>query len=63
MARRSTNTSSPPTRTNSPTSTRAISEMGGMVEQAITEAATALLKLDHEQAQDVRARTTSRSTR
>jgi phosphate transport system protein len=34
---------------------KAISEMGGMVEQAITEAAVALLKLDHRQAQDVRA--------
>jgi phosphate transport system protein len=34
---------------------RAISEMGGMVEQAITDAATALLKLDHKGAQDVRA--------
>jgi phosphate transport system protein len=32
----------------------AISEMGGMVEQAITEGATALLKLDHQQAQNVR---------
>jgi phosphate transport system protein len=32
----------------------AISEMGGMVEQAITEGAGALLKLDHQQAQDVR---------
>ena len=32
----------------------AISEMGGMVEQAITEGAGALLKLDHKQAQDVR---------
>ena len=31
-----------------------ISEMGGMVEQAITESAVALLKLDHKQAQDVR---------
>ncbi|WP_291396203.1 phosphate signaling complex protein PhoU [Devosia sp.] len=31
-----------------------ISEMGGMVEQAITEAARALLRLDHQQAQDVR---------
>jgi len=31
-----------------------ISEMGGMVEQAITEGAMALLKLDHSQAQDVR---------
>ncbi|MBN9317879.1 MAG: phosphate signaling complex protein PhoU [Devosia sp.] len=31
-----------------------ISEMGGMVEQAITEGASALLKLDHQQAQDVR---------
>ncbi len=34
---------------------RAISEMGGMVEQAITDSATALLKLDHKAAQDVRA--------
>jgi phosphate transport system protein len=34
---------------------KAISEMGGMVEQAITDAATALLKLDHKAAQDVRA--------
>jgi len=34
---------------------KAISEMGGMVEQAITEAAVALLKLDHVQAQNVRA--------
>jgi phosphate transport system protein len=34
---------------------RAISEMGGMVEQAITDAANALLKLDHKGAQDVRA--------
>jgi phosphate transport system protein len=34
---------------------KAISEMGGMVEQAITEGAMALLKLDHGQAQDVRA--------
>jgi len=34
---------------------KAISEMGGMVEQAITEGAMALLKLDHSQAQDVRA--------
>jgi len=33
---------------------KAISEMAGMVEQAITEAAVALLKLDHKQAQDVR---------
>ncbi len=33
---------------------KSISEMGGMVEQAITEAAVALLKLDHKQAQDVR---------
>jgi phosphate transport system protein len=33
---------------------KAISEMGGMVEQAITEGAVALLKLDHSQAQDVR---------
>ena len=32
----------------------AISEMGGMVEQAITEGAGALLKLDHQQAQNVR---------
>jgi phosphate transport system protein len=34
---------------------KAISEMGGMVEQAITEAAVALLRLDHAQAQTVRA--------
>jgi phosphate transport system protein len=34
---------------------KSISEMGGMVEQAITEAAVALLKLDHAQAQTVRA--------
>jgi phosphate transport system protein len=34
---------------------RAISEMGGMVEQAITDAANALLKLDHEAAKTVRA--------
>jgi phosphate transport system protein len=34
---------------------KAISEMGGMVEQAITDAANALLKLDHRAAQDVRA--------
>ena len=33
---------------------KTISEMGGMVEQAITESAIALLKLDHKQAQDVR---------
>ena len=33
---------------------KAISEMGGMVEQAITEAANALLKLDHVRAQNVR---------
>ena len=33
----------------------AISEMGGMVEQAITEGAMALLKLDHTQAQNVRS--------
>ncbi len=33
---------------------RAISEMGGMVEQSITDAANALLKLDHKSAQDVR---------
>jgi phosphate transport system protein len=33
---------------------KAISEMGGMVEQAITDAASALLKLDHKAAQDVR---------
>jgi phosphate transport system protein len=33
---------------------RAISEMGGMVEQAITDAANALLKLDHQAAQTVR---------
>jgi phosphate transport system protein len=32
----------------------AISEMGGMVEQAITEGAGALLRLDHAQAQNVR---------
>ena len=32
-----------------------ISEMGGMVEQAITDSTTALLRLDHKQAQDVRA--------
>ena len=32
----------------------AISEMGGMVEQAITDGASALLRLDHKQAQDVR---------
>jgi len=35
--------------------TAAISEMGGMVEQAITDSATALLKLDHGAAQTVRA--------
>ncbi len=35
--------------------TKAISEMGGMVEQAIIDAANALLKLDHKAAQDVRA--------
>ena len=34
---------------------KTISEMGGMVEQAITDAATALLRLDHKAAQDVRA--------
>ena len=34
---------------------RLISEMGGMVEHAITEATAALLKLDHELARDVRA--------
>jgi phosphate transport system protein len=34
---------------------KAISEMGGMVEQAITDASSALLKLDHKAAQDVRA--------
>jgi phosphate transport system protein len=34
---------------------KAISEMGGMVEQAITDAATALLRLDHEGARAVRA--------
>ncbi|MDC9823440.1 phosphate signaling complex protein PhoU [Devosia sp. ZB163] len=34
---------------------KAISEMGGMVEQAITESAVALLRLDHQQAQNVRA--------
>jgi phosphate transport system protein len=33
---------------------KAISEMGGMVEQAITDAANALLRLDHARAQDVR---------
>ncbi len=33
---------------------KSISEMGGMVEQAITDSATALLRLDHQQAQDVR---------
>ena len=33
---------------------KAISEMGGMVEQAISEGAMALLKLDHGQAQHVR---------
>ena len=33
---------------------KTISEMGGMVEQAITEAANALLKLDHVRAQNVR---------
>jgi phosphate transport system protein len=32
-----------------------ISEMGGMVEQAIIDAADALLRLDHQGAQDVRA--------
>jgi phosphate transport system protein len=35
--------------------TKAIAEMGGMVERAIIDATTALLKLDHEGAQDVRA--------
>jgi phosphate transport system protein len=34
----------------------AISEMGGMVEQAITDSVTVLLRLDHAQAQDVRAK-------
>ncbi len=34
---------------------KSISEMGGMVEQAITEGAMALLKLDHSQAQNVRS--------
>jgi phosphate transport system protein len=34
---------------------RLIAEMGGMVEFAITRATTALLKLDHELAQEVRA--------
>lgn len=34
---------------------KSISEMGGMVEQAITEGAMALLKLDHAQAQNVRS--------
>ena len=34
---------------------RLIAEMGGMVELAITEATTALLKLDHELARQVRA--------
>jgi len=33
----------------------AISEMGGMVEQSITESVTALLRLDHTRAQEVRA--------
>jgi phosphate transport system protein len=33
---------------------KSISEMGGMVEQAITEATAALLRLDHKQAQEVR---------
>src|SRR5690606_14111808 len=33
---------------------RAISEMGGMVEQAIIDAANALLRLDHKAAQEVR---------
>lgn len=33
----------------------AISEMGGMVEQAITDSVTVLLRLDHAQAQNVRA--------
>ncbi len=33
---------------------KSISEMGGMVEQAITQSAIALLRLDHKQAQDVR---------
>jgi phosphate transport system protein len=34
----------------------AISEMGGMVEQAITDSVTVLLRLDHSQAQEVRQR-------
>ena len=34
---------------------KAISEMGGMVEQAIVEAADALIRLDHQRAQDIRA--------
>ena len=34
---------------------KSISEMGGMVEQAITEGAMALLKLDHTLAQNVRS--------
>jgi phosphate transport system protein len=34
----------------------AISEMGGMVEQAITDSVTVLLRLDHAQAQEVRQR-------
>jgi len=34
----------------------AISEMGGLVEQAITDSVTVLLRLDHSQAQEVRAR-------
>ena len=33
---------------------KAISEMGGMVEQAITDSTTALLRLDHSGAKDVR---------
>ena len=33
----------------------AISEMGGMVEQAITDSVTVLIRLDHAQAQQVRA--------
>jgi phosphate transport system protein len=34
----------------------AISEMGGMVEQAISDSVTVLLRLDHSQAQEVRQR-------
>ena len=34
----------------------AISEMGGMVEQAITDSVTVLLRLDHAQAQELRKR-------